>query len=140
MNYGRERGVGRALGVGVTRCTGVGVEVSVAIGVGVGIGVGLGVTGTIASARVSPLGTPMPTMTPSLLIPSADDEVFIDRPQSEFGGMRWARRRGLFHHKETESRTLTNRFPPQPVTAAKNASDLPSKAEPARCRGFMLCA
>ena len=50
--YSRERGVGRPLGVVVTRGTGVGVEVGVAIGVGVGIGVGvrLGVTGTIASA------------------------------------------------------------------------------------------
>ena len=50
--YGRERGVGRPLGVGVTRSTRAGVEVGVAIGVGVGIsvGVGLGVTGTIASA------------------------------------------------------------------------------------------
>ena len=101
-DYGRGRGVGRPLGVGVTLGAGVGdavgvevgvgLGVDVAVGVAVGVGVGLGATGTIAYAWVSPLCTPVPTMTLSSLMPSADDEVFIDKSQPEFGGMRSARR------------------------------------------------
>jgi hypothetical protein len=85
---GRDRGVGVALGVAV----GVGVALGVTLGVGVGVGVGLGATGTIAYACVSPLCTAVPTITPFSLMPSADEEVFIDKSQPEPGGIRSARR------------------------------------------------
>ena len=64
----------------------------VGVAVGVGVGVGLGATGTIAYACVSPLCTAVPTITPFSLMPSADEEVFIDKSQPEPGGMRSARR------------------------------------------------
>ena len=88
MNYGRGRAVGRDLGVGVTLGGAVGVDVAVGVTVGVdvalGVGVGGGSWGTMANARSSPLCIPVPTMTPSSLIPSAEDEVFMDKSHPEF--------------------------------------------------------
>ena len=83
-----------AVGVAVGGVVAVGVAaaVAVAVAVAVGVGVGLEATGTMAYAWVSPLCTAVPTMTPSSLMPSADDEVFIDKSQPEFGGIRSARR------------------------------------------------